>query len=146
MEYLDDIDDTICNKLSRAINLVLDYAPLFTGAETFIYAEILKNHLSSIASVFTNEHDIKIAQDPSKDFVWLSQVWTKDINDLNSFGSLSELIRQRQSASLSDKINGDRMAKLFPNDPEYEKLYELADHELSSTDLSTSYRSLHHRL
>ena len=86
MEYLDDIDDTICNKLSRAINLVLDYAPLFTGAETFIYAEILKNHLSSIASGFMKEHDIKIAQDTSKDFVWLSQVWTKDINDLNSFG------------------------------------------------------------
>ena len=121
------IDVSYIDKLERANSLAEDYSSLLVHRQKRIDSTKLKSHLSSIAERFMRDYHVSVAKESSKDFVWPEEVWTKDLHDLQRLGSIQSLIEHRQSAFRHDRINGGRILQLFGQDPEYEKLVDLAE-------------------
>ena len=103
-----------------------DYSCLLTENQAQVDFDHLKQHLEAIAARFMREPHEAAAQDASQDFSWTMKSQTRDLADLRSCGSIKELIRQRQESVRHSRINGERVKQLFKDDPQSDRLYELA--------------------
>ena len=121
------IDDVFSSKLESTISLALEYSCLLTEDQAQFDINPLKNHLTSLASRFMREPHELAAQEATKDFVWPADAFTRDLADLKSCGSIKELIRARQNTAHPSRINGARVTQLFRADPQFDKLYQLAE-------------------
>ena len=121
------IEEIFSMKLETTIRLAQDYSCLLTGHHIQVNIDLLKEHLTSLASLFMREPHEIAAQETSKDFAWPAETLTRDITDLKACGSIKELIRQRQGSARVSRINGTRVKTLFKDDPQFEKLLQLAE-------------------
>jgi hypothetical protein len=120
------IEDIFCSKLKTAISMCHGYSCLLTGNQAQVDFDHLKQHLEAIAARFMREPHEAAAQEASKEFSWPMEARTRDLADLRSCGSIKKLIRQRQESVRHSRINGERVKHLFKDDPQLDRLYELA--------------------
>jgi hypothetical protein len=121
------VEEIFIARLETAIGLAQDYSRLLTGHLRNVNIDSLKEHLTSLASQFMREPHEIAAQEISKDFAWPVDTLTRDISDLKACGSIKELIRQRQRSARESRINGERVRALFKDDPQFDKLLQLAE-------------------
>lgn len=87
-------------------------------------------------------------------FVFPASSLSRDWDSLIRLGSLSEVVREIQTAESPHRYNEERCRALFQDDPEYEKLLALAitgavvpvGPDFISSNSPESFRALHHRI
>ena len=92
-------------------------------------SSVIVNTIRTICSTAISlQSAIMLAESDAQDFVFPADIEQRDVIQLKCVGSLDALIQSHQLRRSQDRFNVDRCRTCFSEDPEFERLMELASH------------------
>jgi len=88
----------------------------------------LRAHFTDLCREFRRDGAIEQAKASVRDFKWPEGALNRDSDNLSRLDSIEELIRLRQADLRPFVLNEDNVRTWFAEDPEFERLLDLAQH------------------